>query len=37
MASLTRFIARTEGYTYAASVWDLSLVQGQFLSPRAKP
>jgi hypothetical protein len=26
-------VARTEGYTYAANVWDLSLVQGPFLSP----
>jgi hypothetical protein len=34
--SLSRVVARTEGYTYAAQVWDLSLVQG-FLSPRAKP
>jgi hypothetical protein len=25
-----RIVARTEGYTYAANVWDLSLVQGPF-------
>jgi hypothetical protein len=31
--------ARNRGYTYAAKVWDLSLVQGPFptLSPCAKP
>jgi hypothetical protein len=27
---LTRIVARTEGYTYAAKVWDLSIVQGPF-------
>ena len=36
--SLYTIVAHTEGYTYAAKVWDLSIVQGQdhFLSPRAK-
>jgi hypothetical protein len=34
---LCRIVARTEGYTHAAKVWDLSIVQGPFLSPRAKP
>jgi hypothetical protein len=30
-----RIVARTEGYTYAASVWDLSIVQGPFsVAPR---
>jgi hypothetical protein len=28
--SLDTIVARTEGYTYAASVWDSSLVQGLF-------
>jgi hypothetical protein len=28
--SLARIIARTEGYTYAANVWDVSIVQGPF-------
>jgi hypothetical protein len=28
--SLTRIVARTEGYTHAAKVWDLSIVQGPF-------
>jgi hypothetical protein len=32
--SLSMIVTRTEGYTYAAKVWDLSLVQGQFLSVR---
>jgi hypothetical protein len=26
--SLSRFVARTHMYTYAAKVWDLSIVQG---------
>ena len=26
--SLYTIVARTDGYTYAAKVWDLSLVQG---------
>jgi hypothetical protein len=29
--------ARTERYTYTAKVWALCLVQGNSLSPRAKP
>jgi hypothetical protein len=28
--SLDTIVARTEGYTYGASVWDLYLVQGAF-------
>jgi hypothetical protein len=28
--SLSMVVARTEGYTYAAIVWDLSLVQRPF-------
>jgi hypothetical protein len=28
---------RTHMYTYAANVWDLSIVQGPFVSPRTKP
>ena len=28
--SLARIVARTEGYTYAAKFWDLSIVQGPF-------
>jgi hypothetical protein len=28
--SLHGIVARTEGYTYAAKVWDLSIVQGPF-------
>jgi hypothetical protein len=28
--SLDTTVARTEGYTYAANVWDLSIVQGPF-------
>ena len=35
--SLDTIVARTEGYTYGASVWDLYLVQGHFLSPIAQP
>ena len=35
--SLDTIVARSESYTYAAKVWDLSIVQGHFLSPRAKP
>jgi hypothetical protein len=35
--SLDRIVARTEGYTFGANVWDLSRVQGHFLSRRAKP
>ena len=27
---LTRMVARTQGYTYDAHVWDLSIVQGPF-------
>ena len=27
---LTRIVAHTEGYTHAAKVWDLSIVQGPF-------
>jgi hypothetical protein len=34
---LSRMVARTKGYTYAATVWALSMVQGRFLSARAKP
>jgi hypothetical protein len=30
-------VARTEGYTYAAEVWGLCIVQGPVLSPRAEP
>jgi hypothetical protein len=33
--SLSRIVART--HTHGAKVWDLSIVQGHFLSPRAKP
>jgi hypothetical protein len=33
--SLYTVVARSEGYTYAANVWDLSLVQGRFsVAPR---
>jgi hypothetical protein len=33
--SLDRTVARTEGYTYAARVWDLSVVHGPFsVAPR---
>jgi hypothetical protein len=32
-----RSVARTEGYTHDAKVWDLSIVQGPVSSPRAKP
>jgi hypothetical protein len=33
--SLDRIVARTHMYTYAATVWDLSIVQGPFsVSPR---
>jgi hypothetical protein len=37
--SLDTIVARTRGYTYDATVWDLSLVQGPFsVAPvRAKP
>jgi hypothetical protein len=28
--SLDTIVARTESYTYAAKVWDLSIVQGPF-------
>ena len=28
--ALSRIVARTEGYTHAAEVWDLSIVQGIF-------
>jgi hypothetical protein len=36
--SFYTIVARTHMYTYAAKVWDLSIVQGfRFLSPRAKP
>jgi hypothetical protein len=32
------FVARTEGYTYGANVWDSSIMfEGHFRSPRAKP
>ena len=27
---ISRIVARTEGYTHAAKVWDLSIVQGPF-------
>jgi hypothetical protein len=30
-------VARTEGYTYAATVWDLSLVQGPLSHPTPNP
>jgi hypothetical protein len=33
--SLSMIVART--HMYAAKVWDLSIVQGPLLSPRAKP
>ena len=36
-SSLYTTVASTEGYTYDASFWYLSIVQGRFLSPRAKP
>jgi hypothetical protein len=35
--SLYMIVARAHMYTYAAKFWDLSIVQGHFLSPRAKP
>ena len=35
--SLSRMVPRTHMYTYAANVWDLSIVQVHFLAPRAKP
>jgi hypothetical protein len=28
--SLFRIVTRTEGYTYAAKVWDVSIVEGPF-------
>jgi hypothetical protein len=35
---LDTIVARTYMYTYAANVWDLSLVQGPFsVAPRSKP
>jgi hypothetical protein len=34
--SLDAIVARTEGYTHAANVWDVSIAQAIFLSPRAK-
>jgi hypothetical protein len=34
---LYTIVARTHMYTHAAKVWDFSIVQGHFLSPRAKP
>jgi hypothetical protein len=30
-------VARTHMYTYAAKVWDVSIVQGPFSVARAKP
>jgi hypothetical protein len=35
--SLDTIVARTRMYTYAATVWELSIVKVHFLSPRAKP
>ena len=35
--SLYKIVARTHMYTYAAQVWDSSLVQGPFLSPFVVP
>jgi hypothetical protein len=35
--SLYTIVARTHMYTCAANVWDLSIVQGHSLSPRAIP
>jgi len=34
--SLDKIVARAEGYTFAATVWDLSIVEGPFLPPRAQ-
>jgi hypothetical protein len=34
---LYTIVVRTGAYTYGAEVWDLSIIQGHFLSPRAKP
>jgi hypothetical protein len=36
-SSLSRIVARTQSYTYAANVWALCLVQGQFLRPVPDP
>ena len=33
--SLDKIVARAEGYTFAATVWDLSIVEGPFSAPRA--
>jgi hypothetical protein len=35
--SLYTIVARTEGYTYAAKVWDFSLVQGAIFCRRPNP
>jgi hypothetical protein len=34
---LDTIVARTKSFTYAANVWALSIIQGHFLSRRAKP
>ena len=33
----SRIVPRTEGNTYAANVWAVSIVQRPFLLPRARP
>ena len=35
--SLDKIVARAEGYSFAATVWDLSIVEGPFLRPVPKP
>jgi hypothetical protein len=35
--SLDTMVPRTHMHTYAAKVWDLSIVQGPFSVARAKP
>jgi hypothetical protein len=35
--SLDTSVACTKGYTHAAQVWDMSIVQGPFSVARAKP
>jgi hypothetical protein len=35
--SLDTIVARSEGYTYDASVWDLSIVQGPFSVAACQP
>ena len=34
---LSRIVAHTHMYTYAANVWNVPSFKGHFLSPRAEP